>query len=73
MPAPNFGGVEWPKAKKLFKKRDALMHPKTPDEMNVDDAVWDEIYNGLLWLMNEIFCFPDYLNNKYSLCSGRRP
>lgn len=33
-PEPNFGGVEWPKAKKIFKKREALMHPKKPDDLN---------------------------------------
>jgi hypothetical protein len=41
------------------------MHPKNPDDLNVDDPVWDEIYAGLLWLTNEIFCFPDFLNQKY--------
>jgi hypothetical protein len=50
--------------KRLFKKRDALKHPKNPDDLNVDDPVWDEIYAGLLWLTNEI-CFPDFLNQKY--------
>jgi hypothetical protein len=38
MPAPHFGRAEWQCAKYFFTKRDKLMHPKRPEDLEVADG-----------------------------------
>lgn len=64
-PAPDFGGNEWPRARKVFIKRNLLMHPKTPSDLEVPDNLWSEIRDGVIWLMEKFFNFTSSLEQKY--------
>lgn len=56
-PAPNFGGPEWPRAQLVLTKRHALMHPKTPADLEVPDALWSDLRNDVAWLIEQLFNF----------------
>jgi hypothetical protein len=63
-PSPNFGGSkEWQSAKTLFRKRDELMHPKTPSSLEVTDDLWNESYECVTWLMEQ-FSLMIYCNKR---------
>jgi hypothetical protein len=62
---PKFGDPGWPKAKKLLKKRDALMHPKTVQDLSVPDEEWDEINEGVRWLFAQLFGLVKQLAEKH--------
>ena len=64
-PAPDFGGNEWPKAQKVLAKRHLLMHPKTPSDLVVTDASWEEIRKDTIWIIEQLFNFFSLLNEKY--------
>ena len=64
-PAPNFGGNEWPRAQRVLHKRHLLMHPKTPIDLEVPDDLWNEIRDGVTWLMEQFFNFLFLLQQKH--------
>jgi hypothetical protein len=63
--ASNFDCKGWQYAKKLFTKRNGLMHPKNPTDLEVTDDVWSEIHEGVTWLMEQFFSFYYLLHQKY--------
>lgn len=65
-PFPDFSTKEWGDAKDLINKRHALMHPKTPEDLQISDTDWDSFYAGALWLMRQIFDFSLLLHQKYA-------
>ena len=66
VPAPTFGGQGWANAQHALLKRHALMHPKTPSDLSVEDEHWIEFRNGIVWLMEQYFEFFNLLYNKHS-------
>lgn len=54
-PAPNFGGNEWSRTKKVLNKRHLLMHPKTPADLHISDDQWKEIREDVAWLLEQLF------------------
>jgi hypothetical protein len=64
-PAPNFGGPEWLRAQRVLAKRHLLMHPKTPGDLEISDALWSELYDDVTWLINQLFNFISTLQQKY--------
>lgn len=65
VPAPNFGGNEWPNAQKVLLKRHLLMHPKTPAELEVSDSSWKDFRTDIAWLMEQFFNFLSLLQEKH--------
>ena len=65
MPAPNFGGNEWPKARRVLSKRHLLMHPKTPADLEVSDSMWNDAQTDIAWLMKQFFNFLSLLQKKH--------
>jgi len=66
LPAPpNFGDGGWVNAQVLLTKRDGLMHPKSMDELTVNDAHWEKIYEGTRWLFGQLFGLVDQLRLKH--------
>lgn len=63
-PAPNFSCKKWQSAKKVFTKRDGLMHPKSPSDLEVTDDSWGECHEGVTWLMEQFF-IDSLLQQKY--------
>ena len=63
-PAPNFDCKEWQSAKKVFTKRNGLMHPKNPSDLEVTDELWRESHEGVAWLMEQFF-IDSLLQQKY--------
>jgi hypothetical protein len=43
------------KHKNVIAKRNALMHPKTTSDLEVTDDLWNEIHEGVTWLMEQFF------------------
>lgn len=53
-PPPDFGDGKWEFAKKALKKRGALMHPKSLDDLRISGKDWLEMDEGLGWLFNQL-------------------
>lgn len=64
-PAPNFGGQEWSRAQRVLAKRHLLMHPKTPTDLEITDALWSELHNDVTWLVEQLFNFISALQRKH--------
>lgn len=64
-PAPQFGGNEWPSAQRVLRKRNCIMHPKTPEDLEISDELWTELREGVLWLFRQFFDFFALLKEKY--------
>jgi hypothetical protein len=64
-PAPNFGGPEWPRAQRVLAKRHLLMHPKSPADLEISDAVWSELREDVTWLVEQLFNFIAALQRKH--------
>jgi len=64
-PAPNFGGPEWPRAQRVLAKRHLLMHPKTPADLDMPDALWNELRDDVTWLIEQLFSFVALLEKKH--------
>jgi hypothetical protein len=62
--APNFSGKEWQKCQNVFTKRDELMHPKNPLDLEVTDDLWKDSHEGVTWLMEQFF-IDSLLQQKY--------
>lgn len=65
-PAPQFGGNEWPRAKRVLAKRHLLMHPKTPEDLEVSDDLWPQLREDVAWLFEQLFNFFALLKEKHS-------
>lgn len=63
-PAPNFGGNDWSNAQLVFSKRDLLMHPKSPADLEVSDSLWKDIRADSVWLMEQCFNILRMLDEK---------
>lgn len=64
-PAPSFGGPEWPRAQRVLAKRHLLMHPKTPVDLEVPEALWNELRQDVTWLVEQLFNFVVVLQQKH--------
>jgi hypothetical protein len=64
-PVPNFGGPEWLRAQRVLTKRHLLMHPKTPADLEVPDALWSELREDVTWLVAQLFSFISTLQGKH--------
>jgi hypothetical protein len=64
VPAPNFGGQEWSRAQRIFRKRNSLMHPTTPSDLAVADELWGEIREDVTWLLKQFMDFFALLHEK---------
>jgi hypothetical protein len=58
---PDFVAVGWVQAQRFLRKRNELMHPKTAPNLEVRDADWDELYDGVLWIFAQLFGFMEQL------------
>lgn len=65
-PAPNFGGSEWSRAKRVLEKRHLLMHPKNSEDLNISDELWKELREDAIWLIKQFFDFIAAMQQKYS-------
>lgn len=65
-PGPNFGGAEWQRAQQVLRKRHALMHPKTPADLEISDDLWDELQGDVTWLVEQLFNFMSALHAKHA-------
>jgi hypothetical protein len=63
--APNFGGPEWPRAQRVLSKRHLLMHPKTPADLDIPDALWSELHDDVIWLLQQLFNFVASVQKKH--------
>lgn len=66
-PVPNFGGQEWPGARRIFLKRHSLMHPTTPSDLAVDDEMWVEMREDVGWLLKQFMEFFALVHEKYAV------
>ncbi|MGZ5526767.1 MAG: hypothetical protein ACXWFF_17305 [Methylomonas sp.] len=64
-PAPNFGGHEWRRAQLVFERRHLLMHPKTPDDLEISNELWSELREDITWLVEQLFNFISALQAKH--------
>ncbi len=65
-PVSDFRGHEWKKAQAVLSKRDLLMHPKTPADIEIPDSSWSELRIGITWLIEQFFNFLSLLESKHS-------
>lgn len=65
LPAPSFGGSDWSNAQQVFSKRDLLMHPKTPVDLEIPDSLWKDIRTNSIWLMEQCLNVLRLLDEKH--------
>lgn len=61
----DFGSNEWELLKQASKKRNALMHPKSSNDFSIGPE-WNAIYNGIVWMFEQLFTFCENLHDKHS-------
>lgn len=64
-PLPDFGGSDWARARIMLDRRDLLMHPKKPSDLEIDDQLWAELRPGATWLIAQYFNFIEAQWTKY--------
>lgn len=64
-PAPNFGGSEWVRSRRVLEKRHLLMHPKSPADLEIPDDLWVELREDVVWLVEQLFKFIAALHEKH--------
>jgi hypothetical protein len=64
-PTPDFGDIHWARATMALRKRDSLIHPKYPTDLEIPAELWSEIHAGITWLMKQLFNFTALLQEKY--------
>jgi hypothetical protein len=64
-PTPDFSNSKWLRASRLWETRDGLMHPKTPSDLELADVLWNQLYDGVVWLIEQLFNFFSLLREKY--------
>ena len=67
VPVPDFGGNEWPRAKRFLLKRNLLMHPKTPADLEVTETFWSDSRTDIAWLTKQFFDFLSLLQEKHDV------
>jgi hypothetical protein len=55
--SPQFSESGWQDAQFMIEKRDALMHPKSVDDLALNNKVWDQSHRGAVWLFDQLFGF----------------
>ena len=65
-PLPKFGTKDWENAKKGLKRRNQLIHPKTPADLGITPETWEQIYDGLIWLFEQNCTFFRLLYTKHN-------
>ena len=61
-PLPDFGTEDWVTAQEGLKRRDHLMHPKSPADLEIDSDSWTRSYKGLVWLLEQHYNFIQHLH-----------
>ena len=61
-PTPDFGTEKWVNAQEGLQKRDHLMHPKSPADLELVSDSWTRIYYGLVWLLKQHCKFIQHLH-----------
>ena len=61
-PSPDFGTEYWVTAQEGLKRRDHLMHPKSPADLEIVSDSWARIYDGLVWLLEQHCKFIQHLH-----------
>ena len=62
LPSPDFGTEYWVAAQEGLKRRDHLMHPKSPADLEMVSESWSRIYAGLVWLLEQHYKFIQHLH-----------
>ena len=59
---PDFSTDQWVNAQEAIHKRHCLMHPKTPEDLELSENQWQRIQTGIDWLQREEFRFIEFVN-----------
>ena len=62
---PVFGDQNWQKLQKAVKVRNSITLPNSSNDLQITDKDWGLIYEGIIWLMRELFSFFDQVHSKY--------
>ncbi|HEY4369064.1 MAG TPA: hypothetical protein VGN07_17655 [Steroidobacteraceae bacterium] len=54
---PEFSDRGWVDAQALLKKRDALMHPKSVEDLSISEQQWLGLHSGAVWVLAQLFGF----------------
>ena len=58
---PDMSGPIWSGCKTLIRRREQLSHPKSPSDVRIEDAEWNEIWVSGTWLVKQYFKFVEEL------------
>ncbi len=64
-PYPNFEDNGWAQGKRAIEYRDQLMHPTTADDIQINQAQWQDLYAGIQWLTEKTFGVINGMNAKF--------
>jgi len=62
---PVFGDQNWQKLQKAVKVRNRITHPNSSRDLQISDKDWQQVYEGIVWLMHELFSFFNQVHSKY--------
>jgi hypothetical protein len=66
------GGTGWCHVRPTLKVRDRLVHPKSVEELQVEDSEWEAHKEGFEWLLHAFDGLLTDISDKYSQSNGCR-
>ncbi|WP_052321233.1 hypothetical protein [Pseudomonas fluorescens] len=60
------GGTDWCNVKPTLKIRDRLVHPKSAEELRIEDSEWEAHKNCFVWLVRAFDGLLSDINDQYS-------
>lgn len=63
--SPDFSGSGWILAQKFMDKRNKVMHPKIPADLEISEESWKDLFEGSKWLIGEHFELIGRIQKKY--------
>lgn len=63
--APLFRGNSWLNAVAFLDKRNYLVHPKNSADLDVLDEDWASLYQGVVWIFEQLFLVFVLIQSKY--------
>ena len=62
---PIFSDANWLHLRQAIRVRDRLMHPKKSSDLDIAEDEWQEIFNGITWVLSELFSFFEQVHKQY--------
>ena len=62
---PVFGDKNWQNLQQATELRHRITHPNKSHDLHISEAEWNTAYEGITWLLRELFSFFNQVHTKY--------